>query len=228
MELLQALIKKIIYLVPLIIIFGLLFLVLRFTFSALGLSGKIKDSLSSGAATSTKKTDILPPPGSWGSLTGKAPTPTDESTVPEFITPTFKEGVYGTSTGETIPSNQDEELLHAYDTPLYTDSDTYLRNIFIIKNMYLASGSTLIGEAEASFISTGKILIHLENEKGKTIMTTVAYAQKNPSTGGFIPWAARIGNVPLGSAPCTLVFENENYSGKKSLDIEVRVPSACK
>lgn len=227
MDLAKALLKKIVYLIPAIIILALLFIAMRALYVSFGLSNKLGEQTKS-----FKNTDFLPPPGSLGIAGGKAPTPTDTPTVP-----TYKqmEQMYSAENKyqdtRARPSVYDEEqgsYTYRYNTTLYTDANPEVRTITIVKNNLIVSGVILTGTAQSSFMKKGKFLISLENRDGDVVMSTIAYAQANPQNNMFIPWKAQVGYVPNNSAPCTLVLENENYSGEPALSKIIRLPVTCK
>ena len=92
MTLLLELVKKVLYLIPIILVLAFLFVLIRFTFRALNIAPTIKSFGSK---------DYLPPPGSFGTTVGKAPTPTDTPTnkTMDELNPWMKTGEYNVQDG---------------------------------------------------------------------------------------------------------------------------------
>ena len=224
MELARALLKKIVILIPTIIIITILFIFLRFVLRALGLSEVIGKQFSS-----FKNTDFLPPPGSVGIKGGKAPTPSSVSNRPsmEELNPNawMYDESYSNSTRINTGSGNGTYTYN--DTNMiYTQANPEIRNIGIFRNWNIISGAILTGEGRASFMPSGKFLIHLLDKNNTVIMNTTGYAQVQIVAEAFVPWKAQVGYVPIGSAPCTLVLENIVSNPRLSKVISIPVP--CK
>ena len=206
MDLLSELLKKILYIIPVILIVAFLFIFLRFTFKALGIVPAIKSYTSK---------DFLPPPKQLGSIGSKVPTPTDTPTnkTMEELNPWMKDGSYNYN-GNTVE---------------YTQANSQVRDIKIGNNNSISSGSYVSGTAREIFFSNGKFLILLVNKQGQVIAGTTALANKSNTEGLWIPWQARFSTIPpQQSNSCTLVLQNQNNTNDSNLSKVIRIPVECR
>ncbi len=206
MSFLLELIKKVLYLIPIIIIASILFIVGHYTLKNTGLIGNGKSFASN---------DFLPTPGTFTVITGKAPTPTDTPTGPSPINTTSLK--YPTYTYNNI-------------TTEYTQANSQVRNIVLGRNNTLYSGAMVSGSAREGFLNNGKFSVVLLNQQGQIIATTVAVSTGESETTYdiWIPWQAKFGFIPpQSSGVCTLVFQNQNSTGNTALSKIIRIPANC-
>ena len=205
MDLLFELLKKIIYLIPIVLIAALLFIFIRFVFKSLGIAPTLKSYVSH---------DYLPAPGSYGTLNGKAPTPSDKQTMPsmEDLNPWMKTGSY---------TYEDK-------TVVYTEANSQVRNIRIGENNTISSGSIISGTAREVFFSNGKFFVILLNKTGQVIAQTVAIANKSADSSIWIPWQAKFGLLSQQiSGECTLILESQNNTSNPEISKIIKIPVDC-
>lgn len=205
MELLSHLLKKIVYLIPIVLIFAFLFILIRFTLKSLG----ITPSLSS----ITNK-EFLPAPRLVNS--GKAPTPTDTPTNPtmEELNPWMKNGTYNYNGA----------------TSVYTEANSQVRNIKVGNNNFITSGSLVNGTARGNFFVNGKFLVVLINKNNQVLAASIAKALPTDVSTTWIPWEAKFASIPAqGNArqECTLILQNQNPTSDPNLTKVIRLPVTC-
>ena len=206
MNFLLELIKKVLYLIPLILILAFLFILVRFTLKSLNIN------ISSPISSFGKK-DYLPAPGTFGSSYGKAPTPTETPTNPtmEELNPWMQTGEY--SYNGTVVD--------------YTQANSQVRNIVIGSNNSLHSGVLVTGTARNVFFTNGKFQVLIVDVNGKVLGSTVAMAQTNPMENTWTPWQAKFNTVGVTTDNCMLILQNQNNSGDPRLSKVIRIPASC-
>jgi hypothetical protein len=205
MNFILEIIKKVLYLIPFVLILAFLFMLVKFTFKSLNISPTL---------SSISKKDFLPAPGTFKMNVTPAPTPTDTPTNPtmEELNPWMKNGAY-TSLGRTVD---------------YTQANSQVRDIVIGTNNTIHSGTVITGTARDVFFSGGRFFVLVLNESGQMIASTVATAQDVIANNSWTPWEARLSTVPRTvSGNCILVLQNENTTGNPQLTKVIRIPAAC-
>lgn len=201
MDLLKTLLTKILYLIPFLIVLMFVFLVVKFTLNTLGLTPVIKEY---------KNKDWLPAPGSYGTLT-PAPTPTDTPTNPTME--------------ELNPHLLPASASYNGEDVIYTQANTYVRDIRIGDNNTITSYTTISGTARAPFFENGKIYILLVNSANQVVGSTIGRALDIPNRPQFVPWEAKFGVIAGVNGICTLVLQNQREQSP-ALKI-IKIPVSC-
>ncbi len=95
-------------------------------------------------------------------------------------------------------------------------------------NQPISSPLVIEGEARGTWFFEGDFPIHLLDENGNTIGTTVAQAQGEWMTEDFVPFQAELEfSVPVTNRG-TLILEKDNPSGLPENADELRVPVTIK
>lgn len=205
MNFLLEVIKKVLYLIPIVLVLAFLFMLAKYTLKALNVSGSL---------SSISKRDYLPPPGTYSASYGKAPTPTDTPTNPtmEELNPWMKTGEYN-YLGKTVD---------------YTQANSQVRDIVIGNNNTIRAGITITGKARDVFLTGGKFIMLVLNESGQVIASTLAVSDPKSVGATWIPWQAKIGSLgPSPTGNCILVLQNQNITNNPQLTKIIRIPAAC-
>lgn len=200
MEIIQALVKKIVILIPILLIAGVLF----------WLAGILVPQISFKNLITNK--DILPPPkniSALGIASAEPPTRIDNW-----------------SNNWAINSNDTsyhEPLLSYYSSQNLNPN--YIRNVTVKKYGNVYSGMVIRGEVKRSFFTLGTFPVFVEDMQ-KSRSFTQARALGPWAIGDWVKFEVVLGQISQKNQ-CNLVFKNANPAGDPRFDIYTSIPVFC-
>ncbi len=201
MEIIHDLIKKIVIIIPILLIGGFFFWVV----------GKVVPESAYQNYFSNK--DILPAPGSLHTIGGSVM----QSPIREDNWSTNGFGV-----------NQNDTSYHDPLLTYYASQNlnsNYIRNVNVKKYSIVYSGMVIRGEVKRSFFTLGTFPVFVENMQ-KSRSFTEARALEPWQIGEWVKFEVVLGQLNQ-KGQCNLVFKNANPAGDPHFDIYTSLPVSC-
>jgi hypothetical protein len=203
-------IKRILFLIPVVIVLVFLYLIVRFTLTTLGYDtslGKLYQKYTHG--------ELFPDPTSIGVHWKQPPTPTGESTAPFASNDNGSQYRNPWLTGtQTIGNNQ----------VIYSNSNGDVRNILIGSTHEISSGAVITGEARNTFYVNGQFYVTLYDLNGAMLASTIGVPKTSLNNTSWSQWIARFGYIAPQTGGCMLSLRPNMYSNEK----EIRIPVICR
>lgn len=201
MDIVQELFKKIVMIIPILLVVAIFF----------WLAGKVLPGTYFKNLIANK--DILPPPRSTNTFKPSI------AESPERVD-NWSNNNWATNPKDT---SYHEPLLSYYSSQNL--NPLYLRNVTVKKHDSIYSGMVIRGEVKRSFFALGTFPVFVENLQ-KSRAFTQARALEPWQTGDWIKFEVILGKISQKSQ-CNLVFKNANPSGDPRFDIYTSIPVYC-
>lgn len=201
MEVIQALIKKIVIIIPILLIAGFLF----------WLAGLVVPQISFKNLITNK--DILPPPRNVKTVNSS--TTGNGERVDNWSNNTWTSNPSDTSYHEPLLSYYSSQNLNP----------NYIRNVTVKRYSNVYSGMVIRGEVKRSFFMLGTFPVFVEDMQ-KSRSFTQARALEPWVIGDWVKFEVVLGQINQKNQ-CNLVFKNANPAGDPHFDIYTSIPVFC-
>jgi hypothetical protein len=200
-------------------------------------------------ATSTGNNGWLPSPRAFRGLLNKPKTPNpneNEGVIygkvfngygnqsgEQFDYVTYKEAGVQMAQGKGVPTSNASGQGGSTSTSTqsqngYAQKSSFIRNLSIYEGGYVYTGLSFVGEARNTMFINGKFpIIVADRATGRALSISYGEATTDWAVPGWVRFQVKINGAFPNNVPCTMVFEQAQYSGSQVSPTRVAIPVVC-